>query len=74
MVTLAPDAPPGQSIATLVTHTHPSYFFFLFSLPQRAAVAFSLASEDVALVHGPPGTGKTTTLVELLLQVTGPAA
>jgi ATP-dependent RNA/DNA helicase IGHMBP2 len=30
---------------------------------QQAAVAKILAAEDLAIVHGPPGTGKTTTLV-----------
>lgn len=34
--------------------------------PQLAAVEFALSASDVAVVHGPPGTGKTTTVVELI--------
>ena len=30
---------------------------------QRAAIDLVLRAEDLAIVHGPPGTGKTTTLV-----------
>ncbi|MDZ7660659.1 IGHMBP2 family helicase [Fodinibius sp.] len=35
---------------------------------QREAVAYSLGAEDVHLIHGPPGTGKTTTAIEVIEQ------
>lgn len=35
---------------------------------QREAIQFALAAKEIALIHGPPGTGKTYTLIELILQ------
>ncbi|KAF4338338.1 HCS1-DNA helicase A [Fusarium beomiforme] len=36
---------------------------------QKDAIRFALLSREVALIHGPPGTGKTHTLIELILQM-----
>ncbi|XP_039066578.1 DNA-binding protein SMUBP-2-like isoform X2 [Hibiscus syriacus] len=35
---------------------------------QKDAILKALSSKDVFLLHGPPGTGKTTTVVEIILQ------
>ncbi|KAK6289696.1 hypothetical protein POUND7_001237 [Theobroma cacao] len=35
---------------------------------QKDAILKALSSKDVFLLHGPPGTGKTTTVVEIIFQ------
>lgn len=35
---------------------------------QKESVKFALDQPEVAIIHGPPGTGKTTTVTEIILQ------
>lgn len=43
-------------------------FLTALNPPQQDAVRFALSAQDVAILHGPPGTGKTTTLAEVIYQ------
>ncbi|KAG5915012.1 hypothetical protein E4U61_005084 [Claviceps capensis] len=36
---------------------------------QKEAIRYALTAREIALIHGPPGTGKTHTLIELILQL-----
>jgi ATP-dependent RNA/DNA helicase IGHMBP2 len=45
-----------------------------FNDSQRQAIEFALSARDVAIIHGPPGTGKTTTVVELIRQAVAKGA
>jgi len=51
-------------------HTHDLKFFDeSLNDSQREAVEFSLKSRELATIWGPPGTGKTQTLVEIIRQL-----
>jgi ATP-dependent RNA/DNA helicase IGHMBP2 len=57
------DAAPAFGPETPYTPLDPS-----LNASQQEAVRFALSAKDVAILHGPPGTGKTTTVVELIRQ------
>jgi len=46
-----------------------TYYNKNLNLSQQEAVAAIAANEKICIVHGPPGTGKTTTLVEAIMQL-----
>ena len=50
------------------TYTFSSMHFPYLNRTQEEAVNKVLWAKDVAVVHGPPGTGKTTTLVEAIYE------
>ena len=50
------------------TYSFPDMGFTYLNKTQERAVNEVLRAKDVAIVHGPPGTGKTTTLVEAIYE------
>uniref|UniRef100_A0A3P8Z6X8 DNA-binding protein SMUBP-2 n=1 Tax=Esox lucius TaxID=8010 RepID=A0A3P8Z6X8_ESOLU len=63
--------PASDLISVLFGYSEPSELSFLntgLDSSQREAVSFALSQREVAVIHGPPGTGKTTTVVEIILQ------
>ncbi|MCU0445466.1 MAG: AAA domain-containing protein [Microscillaceae bacterium] len=45
----------------------PTYYeIATLNTSQNAAIRNVLAAKDIAIIHGPPGTGKTTTMVEAI--------
>ena len=61
----------GQTIikAAPSTNTTLSFYNQQLNQSQQQAVAAIIQNEQITIVHGPPGTGKTTTLIEAIAQL-----
>jgi len=58
------EQPPAFVNDNIPTHLHAHINHLNPS--QQEAVRHALAAEDIAIIHGPPGTGKTTTVTALI--------
>ena len=61
----------GQTITKAAPSSNISLSFYNTQLnqSQQQAVAAIIQNEQITIVHGPPGTGKTTTLIEAIAQL-----
>lgn len=50
-------------------HTVPAFLNPALNTSQRMAVSVMCSNQELVILHGPPGTGKTTTLVEGIRQL-----
>lgn len=47
-----------------------SFFDTTLNESQKSAIEFAIDKSPITIIHGPPGTGKTYTLIELIKQLT----
>lgn len=60
---------PFEPSSTLILDKEIHYKNFGLNLSQQKAVASVLDNHELTILHGPPGTGKTTTLIEAIVQL-----
>jgi ATP-dependent RNA/DNA helicase IGHMBP2 len=60
---------PGKIIAPAIIPVSLHFTNELLNDSQQKAVAAITQNEQLTIVHGPPGTGKTTTLIEAIVQL-----
>ncbi|KAJ8125274.1 hypothetical protein O1611_g8365 [Lasiodiplodia mahajangana] len=66
---LSSPSPVPRDLSTDAEYANIAWLDPTLNESQKDAIRFALASREVALIHGPPGTGKTHTLIELILQM-----
>ncbi|KAF5539612.1 HCS1-DNA helicase A [Fusarium mexicanum] len=66
---LSSPSPVSEDVSKDETVCNLEWFDPTLNDSQKNAIRFALLSREVALIHGPPGTGKTHTLIELILQM-----
>ena len=59
----------STNLAPAVKNIHVDFRNMQLNDSQQQAVKAILQNEDITIVHGPPGTGKTTTLIEAIVQL-----
>ncbi len=57
--------PPAEVLPRSYFHPNISHALEV-SKGQAEAIDLALSSDDISLIHGPPGTGKTTVIVEII--------
>ena len=60
---------PPKQVSPAVAFLPGAFRYTSLDKSQKEAVVSALNQAELSVVHGPPGTGKTTTLVEIIWQV-----